>query len=1550
MEGGDFCMSSIDERVVQMKFNNSQFESGVKQTQQSLDSLKKGLNLDASAKSLQGLSNAGSKFSLAGVISGLGRSKQSLEELNGAGSRFSLAPITNGFNGLTTKISAASVVGITALANLANSAVNAGKQMVDSLTVAPIRDGFDEYELKMGSIQTILANTSKYGTTLKDVTKSLDELNTYSDKTIYNFGDMTKNIGLFTNAGIKLEDATAMIKGFSNEAAASGSNAQQAAGAAYQMSQALSKGKITLEDWQSVTNAGMGSANMKQGLVDIANSMGTLSAKGQTADGVMKDFNGSLEKGWLTADVMQNYLKIQAGELSVAQMKNIGLNDEQIKAFQKQQKTAEEAATKVRTFSALVGTLRESVGSGWAETWGLLIGDFNEATELWTNVNNTLGGLVGKASDARNDLLKGWIKMGGRTQIIQALGNAFNALMAIMKPVGDAFKEIFPPVTAANLMEISTAILNFTKALMPSKTTLDAVKRIAKGLFAVLDMGKMIIFGVVGMLDNLLKQAGKSGGGILEFAAKIGDWLVVQRNAMRNGMGLVNFFMTLTKILKWPIEKLQQFGDWVGRAFEGFNKQGSKAAAVGAAINNRLAPLKDTGNQISQAWQGVANWFRGVGDFLKPALDGVVNFFKGLGNRFADAMQNGGFSGVLDLINTGLFAGLVLMIKNFTGGGGLVNQLKDAFGFGGDNEGGGFLDSIKETLGGLTDTLSTMQTALKAHTLILIAGALALLTASVVALTLVDQNKLAAALGTMTVMFVQLSAAMAVLDKMNLGTGAVKLVAMGGMMILMGIAINILADAVKKLADLDWQELAKGLVGVTGLLVGMATAVKIMGTQNGSMIRTGIGLIAVAIAVKLLAESVAYFSGMAWEDMARGLTGVGAVLAALTLFTRLAKFNKGAIGTGVGLILLGAALKIVASAVTDFAYFPVNALQQGLGAITAVLGALAIFTRIADPAGIVRTGIAMVILGGALKIIATVIKDLSGLSWEELSRGMAGMGGSLLVISGAMNTMPKNMLVSAASLVVVAAALGMISDTLKQMGGMSWEEIAKGLVTLAGSLIIIAGAMYLMTGALPGAAALIIVAAALSMLTPVLQTLGSMSLLEIGTALAALAATFILLGAAALILGPVVPVLVGLGIAMSLLGVGLLAVGLGVAAAGIGLTMIAAAGAAATPVLVGLVTALLNLIPFALTKLGEGIIALAKVIADGGPAIVKAINTVLVSLMTSIRTMSPLIVKTLVDLIFLLVNTLVNNVPKLVDAGFKLLNGILTGIANNIGRIITSATNIIVNFLNGIANNLPRIIQAGVNLIVKFMQGIGNAIPQLLQAGADLVIRFVEGLATTIRNNQSRMNTAGSDLAGAIVEGMVNGIGAGIKGVIDAAVNLGKSALEAAKNILGIHSPSREFYKVGNWMDEGAADGINENVHKVEDAAANMGDAALTTMSKALSGIGSAIEADVNMAPTIRPVLDLSAVKKDAGLIPGMLSTKSLDVNSSYAKASTVAIQQRAAVQEIAVTKTDAVPETGTTNTFIQNNYSPKSLPAGEMYRNTKNLISMAKGALDDAK
>lgn len=433
--------SKIDERIVGMKFQGDQFQKGVADTSKALEKLKQGLNLGDAAKGMK--------------------------DLDASAKNFSLANLANGVQDIASKFSALSVVGITALANIANKAVDAGLTIMRSLTIDPIKQGFDEYELKMGSIQTILANTERYGTTLGQVTSSLDELNTYADKTIYNFGDMTKNIGLFTNAGIKIEDATAMIQGFSNVAAASGTSAAGAAGAAYQLSQALSAGTIRLMDWRSLTNVGMGNKNMQNGLIEIADAMGTLSANSTSATEIQGNFNASLEKNWLSADVMSNYLKIMAGEMSEAEMAALGLSKAQVAAFKKSAQTAEDAATKVRTFTQLYGTLQEGVGSGWAQTFDILIGDFDQATEMWTAVNDELGEIIGGMSDARNELLQAFVDDGGRDYILGAIANIWNAAKMYLMPIQSAFKEIFPPITAKNLLDIAKNFSKFAESLKP---------------------------------------------------------------------------------------------------------------------------------------------------------------------------------------------------------------------------------------------------------------------------------------------------------------------------------------------------------------------------------------------------------------------------------------------------------------------------------------------------------------------------------------------------------------------------------------------------------------------------------------------------------------------------------------------------------------------------------------------------------------------------------------------------------------------------------------------------------------------------------------------------------------------------------------------------------------------------------------------------------------------------------------------------------------------------------------------------------------------------
>lgn len=357
---------SIDEKVVEMRFDNSHFEKNVQTSLNTLQKLKQSLDLKSASK---GISDVGA-----------------------AASRCNLSPLSSSVDAVQVKLSNLSVVGQTALMNLTNSAVNAGKRFVSALTIDPVTTGFNEYELKMGSIQTIMAGT---GASLETVNKYLNELNEYSDKTIYSFSDMTQSIGKFTNAGVSLDKSVLAIKGVSNVAAVSGANANEASRAMYNFAQALSAGYVKLIDWKSIENANMATVEFKQQLIDTAVEVGTLTKVTdgyQTSAGNVisptKNFNDSLQDQWMTTDVLIKTLGEYADETTAIGAK------------------ASAAATEVKTFSMMWDSLKESAQSGWATSWEILVGDFNQAKTFWTWLNDTISSVVGKMNDNRNNYLR----------------------------------------------------------------------------------------------------------------------------------------------------------------------------------------------------------------------------------------------------------------------------------------------------------------------------------------------------------------------------------------------------------------------------------------------------------------------------------------------------------------------------------------------------------------------------------------------------------------------------------------------------------------------------------------------------------------------------------------------------------------------------------------------------------------------------------------------------------------------------------------------------------------------------------------------------------------------------------------------------------------------------------------------------------------------------------------------------------------------------------------------------------------------------------------
>ena len=1395
--------TTIDERVVEMRFDNRQFEQNVQTSLSTLDKLKQGLDLDGAAKGLEGLGTTAKKCDL--------------------------STLSNSVETVRAKFSALEVMAMTALSNITNSAVNAGKRMISSFTVEPISTGFNEYELKMGSIQTIMAST---GESLDKVNQKLDELNTYSDRTIYSFADMTSNIGKFTNAGVKLDDAVAAIQGVSNVAAVSGANANEASRAMYNFAQALSAGYVKLIDWKSIENANMATVEFKNQLLEAAVAAGTVE---KTADGMykvltkngqggtMKEtidathmFNDSLAYQWMTTEVLTSTLKDYADETT-----EIG-------------KKAFAAAQDVKTFSQLLDTLKESAQSGWAETWQLIVGDYEEAkvtlrefSEFFSNIidgsskarNALLGGALtsswgqlknevsdaGFSVDAFRDALRetasesvagldkmieeagsfdatlsqGWLttdilaktldklaneatgttggisalsdeqlknigyteeqiaalrslsnqansstgeiadlvqnmtRKSGRELLFESLLNSAKAIQKVFGALKGAWDEVFPPMTSERLYGLIEGLNKFTQRLIISDETADKISRTFKGLFAVLDIIRQGLSAVFKAVSPLLGGLGTLSGGILDVTASFGDWLVGIDEAVKKGDVFNRVCQRISDFVAAAASKVKEFIQTVKEnfkipGFEGFqNLLGRARERMGQVLDS----AGDMGSGVSAA-VGVMGSALANSKFLqalqklyngaKPIGAAIVKAIGGLASGVVEKLGNADFSGAIDLLNGISFGAIAVGITKF------LHSIQQPF-----DEVGGFLDNVKGILDEVRGCFEAYQTQLKAGALLKIAGAIGILAAAIVAISLIDSDKLSASLGAVTVLFADLMGSMAIFSKISGDMkGVTKTCAA---MLAVSTSVLILASALKKIADLDAGQLAVGLTGIAGMMAALVASMKVLGSGSGSVVKGATQMIIFAGAIKILASVCTDLADLEWGQLAKGLTGVGVLLAEVSLFLNTAKFSGKSITTATGIVILSGAIKVLASACKDFGQMNWGEIAKGLTSIGALLLEVSAFTKLTGNAKhVISTGLALIEIAAAMKIFASAMKSFSSMSWEEIGRGLTAMGGALAEVTLAMNLMPKNMVGIGVGLIAVGAALEIVADSLRKMGGMSWEEIAKGLVTLGGALAELAIGLNLMNGTLAGSAAMLVAAGALAVLTPVLVVLGSMSWESIAKGLVTLAGAFTVIGVAGAVLTPLVPTILGLAGAFALIGVGtlgigagLLAIGAGLSAIAIGITALATSMGAGVAIIVAglttIITGIAALIPAIAEKLGEAVVAFCKVISDGAPAIGEAVKA----------------------LVLTLVDVLVECVPALANGALELIAGVLSALVTYTPQIVDSIAQFLVEVIEGIARNLPDLIQAAVHLLMAFFSGIVDALAGI---DTDALLKGIAGV------------------------------------------------------------------------------------------------------------------------------------------------------------------------------------------------------------------------------
>ena len=1409
--------TTIDERVVEMRFDNKQFESNVHTSLSTLDKLKNSLNMSGATKGFEEIDNASKKINMNGL--------------------------SNAVESVRMRFSALEVMAVTALANITNSAINTGKQMISALTIDPIKTGFAEYETQIGAIQTILANTSHEGTNLQQVNRALDELNTYADKTIYNFTEMTRNIGTFTAAGIDLRTSVDSIKGIANLAAVSGSTSQQASTAMYQLSQALAAGKVQLMDWNSVVNAGMGGKVFQDALIRTSELLGT---GAKNAVNMYGSFRESLTKtGWLTTEVLTETLKQFAGAYTEADLIAQGFTEEQAKEIAQMAKTAEDAATKVKTFTQLWDTLKESAQSGWTQTWEILIGDFEEAKELLTEVSDTIGGIIGKTAEARNAVLSGGLSSGwkqlldqgiadeagyieaieevarksgdafdkmiadsenfgdalkkglkegiitsgtlseavhnlkdkmsnmsqeelkaagytsemveqiqkldaglkdgsvsmdeftekilkpsGRENLIQALWNAAKGLMSVMTPIKEAFREIFPPITSEQLYSFTEGLRNLTERMTLSETTSTNLKNTFKGLFAVLDIVRQAVSAVFNAVGSLMGGVGTLGAGILGVTGSFGEWLVklsefIKKTDIFNKVlgTIVSVIKTVATAIRDLVKTIADKIDFPG--FELFHslleRVQTRMSQVGDAASGMKSGVAVAFEAMGEALENCQflQLLQAIWDAVKSIAGGILDALGKLGSSLVQNLGEANFSGIIDLLNGISFGAIAIGITKF------VTSFKEQI---------DAIGSIKESFIGILDSVrgcfEAYQTQLKAGTLLKIASAIGILAASIVAISLIDSEKLTASLGAITVLFADLMVSMAIFGRISGElTGVLKTTTS---MLAIATAVLILASALKKIGDLDAKQLAVGLTGVAGLTATMIIAAKTMSKGGPTIIKGATQMVIFAAAIKVLASACEDLGQLDWGQLAKGLVGVGVLLAEVSLFMNTAKFSGKSITTATGIVILAAAIKVLASACYDFSTMKWDEIGRGLTSIGIVLAEVAAFTNLTGNAShVISTGIALVAIGGAMKIFASAVSDFSTLNWGELAKGLTGMAGALLAVTVAVNFMPKNMVGIGTGLIAVSAAMMIMATVLDKLGGQSWEEIAKGLVSLGGAMGIMAVGLHAMTGTLSGSAAMLVAASALAVLTPVLSILGAMSWEAIAKGLVALAGAFTVIGVAGAVLTPLVPTILGLSGAIALIGVAVLGVGAGLLAAGAGLsalavgfTALATAGAAgATAVAASLtivITSVAGLIPAIIAKIGEGIIEFCRVIAGSADAIGEAIKAVVLSLVDVLVECVPAIADGALQLIAGVLEALVKYTPQIVDSLFQFLIGVLEGIARNLPGLIKAAIDVIMAFFAGVVDALSGI---DTDVLLKGIVGIGllSAIMLALGAVASLV-------------------------------------------------------------------------------------------------------------------------------------------------------------------------------------------------------------------------------------
>jgi Tape measure protein len=1401
-------MASVDDRLVAMKFDNAAFESKIATTMGSLEKLKGHLNFDDAKSSMAGITSASDSFNLGGIASAV--------------------------EGISGKFSAMGAVAFSVIQNITTRAIDMGLSVAKSLTVAPISSGFNNYETKMTAIQTVMAGTGESMTRVND---KLAELNSYSDKTVYHFKDMTDNIGKFTNAGVSLDDAVSSIQGIANVAAISGANTENASAAMYNFGQSLSQGSVKLMDWKSIENANMGTVDFKTHLMDSAVAVGTLT---KSADGLYKtmdgsevtttNFNTTLEKQWLTSAALTGTLKEYADTTT-----DIG-------------KKAFAAATEVKTFSQMMDGLKDAAATGWSKTSELLFGNLEQAKYLWTGVNSVIGNVISSSATARNKLLGDFNALGGHNEMLMALDNIFKGLTSILTPLHQAFRDVFPAMTAQRLFDLSVRLKELTAKLILTPAVAEKVRSVFKGIFAILNIGISIVKGVFHLFTGLLGLFGHfAGGGILDFFAGLGDKIFAFQQMLANSNVISGFFDMIVNAVGGLVSKVmpgidklieifKEFRAYFLLGLEGFDLSGRAsgikkfAMEVGLAfsrIKDNIATVIDyfTGgwNDVYENEGSGINLFAdrfGVALFkIKEKVKEVIDYFvggwegmytnEGTGiDLFADRVGTAlgsirdkltqgfsdGWSGVFDTIKTKVMTGLQT----------ILTSVKDFFGISSPST--VFFDIGSNIITGLGNGISAAFSALgtifssifgflgDVLKNVKLDDVMKVLNSGFIAAFLLIMNKIANAFKSFGKIGDSVSKAIdgvtGVFKAMqtNIKADAVRKIA---------ISMLILAGSMVIIAAIDPVALGMALaamgIGFTQLAIMMKTLDKVAkGPKDAAKIALlATGLILIAGAMFVLAVACKLFGTIDPLSLALGLTTITVLLVGLTKVVKpISQNSDGLIKAGVGIATIAASLLILWVAVELFGHMDDKVLTQGLISVALMLYMLkeSVKSFSDNSEGMIKAGAGIFLIAMSLGKMADAVERFGKIDTKVLIQGMIAVGVALFILVEAIKGMPEDAAAKGAGILLLSIALNFLASAVERFGKMDLVTLAKGLVAMDIALATIAVALDEMPDgkelALQGLG-LLLLSIALMAIAGVVKMLGNMSLESLIKGVGSLG---IIMGGLAIAMD-LMPdgkdlALQGLGLALVAVALGLLvAVVKSLASMSMGDLIKGLVGLAAVFLVIGLAGHFLE--PVIPTLFAFGI---AMVLIGGGMALF-GLGAELLAKAFGI------LIKILVDNLSNLgeiFDFFIGILPKLAIAFAKAFVDVVKIVIAALPDIIKSLDKIVTAILQLIIDSIPKLFEVFTALLQTMLDVITVMVPKIIAAGLSLLLALLKGIAdnigqvvtlvgeiitnflTALAAQLGPIITAGIALLVAFLKGIADNIGL----VITAAVSIVTSLLQ----------------------------------------------------------------------------------------------------------------------------------------------------------------------------